>query len=169
MTPEDLHRRASAIVTAFTRRRLMIATAESCTGGMIAAFLTDIPGSSAVFERGFVTYSNAAKSEMIAVPAILIERHGAVSEAVARAMAEGALIASKAAVAVAVTGIAGPGGGSEEKPVGLVHLAVASRGNVVHDVHRFGALTRGEIRLLTVAAAFDLLDAASGENYRTGP
>src|SRR3982751_3041231 len=109
-------------------RKLTIATAESCTGGLVAAALTAIPGSSDVVDRGFVTYSNAAKTEMLGVPADLIATHGAVSEPVARAMAEGALSRSNADVAVAITGIAGPDGGSDAKPVGLVHLAAARNG-----------------------------------------
>ncbi|MGE5545359.1 MAG: CinA family protein [Solirubrobacterales bacterium] len=132
-TDRDLHTAAQGLLTAFEARRLTIATAESCTGGMVAAALTAIAGSSAVVERGFVTYSNAAKTEMLGVPAALIERHGAVSEEVARAMAAGALAHSRADVAVAITGIAGPGGGSEGKPVGLVHFAAAARtGAVLH-------------------------------------
>ena len=111
---------------------LKLATAESCTGGLIAAILTEVPGSSDVFERGFVTYSNEAKTELLGVPAELIEKHGAVSEEVARAMASGALGHSRADIAVAVTGVAGPGGGTTAKPVGLVHLAAARRGSVTH-------------------------------------
>ncbi|PLZ03351.1 damage-inducible protein CinA [Burkholderia sp. WAC0059] len=107
--------------------RLMLATAESCTGGMVAAAITDISGSSGWFERGFVTYSNQAKSEMIGVPPDLIERHGAVSESVARAMAEGALRNSRAQVSLAITGIAGPGGGTPDKPVGTVSFAWSNR------------------------------------------
>lgn len=107
--------------------RLLLATAESCTGGMIAAAITDISGSSGWFERGFVTYSNHAKSEMIGVPADLIDKHGAVSEPVARAMAEGALRNSRAQVALAVTGVAGPGGGTPGKPVGTVWFAWSNR------------------------------------------
>ncbi|WP_323121494.1 CinA family protein [Burkholderia alba] len=106
---------------------LMLATAESCTGGMIAAAITDISGSSGWFERGFVTYSNQAKSDMIGVPAEMIDKHGAVSEPVARAMAEGALRNSRAQVSLSVTGIAGPGGGSEHKPVGTVSFAWSNR------------------------------------------
>jgi len=118
----------ATLLSLYRTKRLRIATAESCTGGMIAAALTDIAGSSDVFERGFVTYSNAAKAEQIGVPANLIAQHGAVSVHVAREMAAGALKHSTADVAVAVTGVAGPGGGSESKPVGLVYLAVARRG-----------------------------------------
>ncbi|MFX1671289.1 CinA family protein [Paraburkholderia sp. A2WS-5] len=107
--------------------RLMLATAESCTGGMVATAITDISGSSGWFERGFVTYSNQAKTEMIGVPAELIEKHGAVSEPVARAMAEGALRNSRAQVSLAITGIAGPGGGTPEKPVGMVSFGWSNR------------------------------------------
>src|SRR5579863_7958681 len=107
--------------------RLMLATAESCTGGLVAAAMTDISGSSAWFERGFVTYSNLAKTEMIGVPAALIEQHGAVSEPVAKAMAEGALRNSRAQVSISITGVAGPAGGSEAKPVGTVSFAWSNR------------------------------------------
>ena len=117
--------KAAALLDAARERGELIATAESCTGGLLAATLTAIPGSSDVFERGFVTYSNASKSEMLGVPVWLIERHGSVSEDVARAMVGGALTHSRATLAVAVTGIAGPSGGTHEKPVGLVHLAAA--------------------------------------------
>ncbi|ESW62154.1 MAG: competence damage-inducible protein A [Rhodobacter sp. CACIA14H1] len=137
-----------------------IATAESCTGGMIAAALTDVAGSSDVFERGFVTYSNAAKTEMLGVPAALIEAHGAVSEEVALAMAEGALRHSQATLAVSVTGIAGPGG-SEFKPEGRVcfGLAQAGRESFVETVE-FGALGRAEVREATVRHALELLAGA---------
>jgi nicotinamide-nucleotide amidase len=135
-----------------------IATAESCTGGLVAATLTAVPGASDVVERGFVTYSNAAKSEMLGVPVWLIERHGAVSEDVARAMAGGALIHSQATLTLAVTGVAGPDGGSEEKPVGLVHLASARRdGEVRHERVLFGDIGRSEIRRACVQRAFSLL------------
>ena len=123
-----LAERAAALLKRYEAAGLRIATAESCTGGLVAARLTEIPGSSTVVDRGFVTYSNAAKTEMLGVPAGLIAQHGAVSEAVARAMAEGALARSGADVAVAVTGIAGPGGATAAKPVGLVHFAVARAG-----------------------------------------
>src|SRR4029077_14827263 len=125
---------AASLLEAARERGDLLATAESCTGGLLAATLTAIPGSSDVFERGFVTYSNAAKSEMLGVPVWLIERHGSVSEDVARAMVGGALTYSRATLAVAITGIAGPGGGTAEKPVGLVHLAAARRdGPVTHE------------------------------------
>ncbi|GJD77620.1 CinA family protein [Methylobacterium gregans] len=153
--------RAEVLIAAYASAGLRVATAESCTGGLVAGLLTAVPGSSAVLERGFVTYSNAAKSEAIGVPADLVARHGAVSEPVARAMAEGALAASRADVAVAITGVAGPGGGSAEKPVGLVHFGLAAKGRpVVHREHRFGDPGRAEIRRLAVAEALDLLDEA---------
>ncbi|WP_349372037.1 nicotinamide-nucleotide amidohydrolase family protein [Salinarimonas sp.] len=153
--------RATALLDAYKTAGLTIATAESCTGGLIAGLLTDIPGSSSVVERGFVTYSNEAKSECLGVSADTLLAHGAVSEATARAMAEGALAASRADVAVSVTGIAGPGGGSAEKPVGLVHLACARRGGETrHRVVRYGDLGRSMVRLRTVADALDLLEDA---------
>jgi nicotinamide-nucleotide amidase len=137
---------------------LRIATAESCTGGLIAGLLTEIPGSSDVVERGFVTYSNESKIELLGVPMALIEVNGAVSEAVARAMAEGAVGHSAAQLAVAVTGIAGPGGGTADKPVGLVHMAVTLKGGpTLHEEHRFGDIGRGYVRLKTVEAALRLL------------
>lgn len=139
-------------------KALRIATAESCTGGLIAALLTEIPGSSEVFERGFVTYSNRAKTELLGIPGDLIADYGAVSEPVARAMAEGALASAHAHVAVAVTGVAGPGGGTALKPVGLVHLA-AARANcpILHRRLDLGPLDRSEIRLHAVEAALELL------------
>ncbi len=138
---------------------LKLATAESCTGGMIAAALTDIAGSSDVFERGFVTYSNEAKAELLQVPPSLIESDGAVSERVARAMAEGALANSRADIAVAVTGVAGPGGGSEEKPVGLVHIACAKSGaSTTHVRCMFENADRKEVRFRTVTAALELIE-----------
>ena len=151
---------AAEVLTAARYWGVKIATAESCTGGMIAAALTDVAGSSDVFERGFVTYSNAAKTEMLGVPAALIEAHGAVSEEVAQAMAEGALRQSRATLAVAVTGIAGPGG-SEFKPEGRVcfGLAQAGRPTVVETVE-FGALGRAGVRKATVRHALDLLAGA---------
>lgn len=152
---------AASLVAAYAARGWRICTAESCTGGLVAADLTGVAGSSAVFERGFVTYSNEAKSEMLRVEPGLIAAHGAVSRAVALAMAEGALAASQADVAVAVTGIAGPGGGSEAKPVGLVHFACASRsGHREHLERRYGDLGRAEIRDRAVKDALDLLDRA---------
>jgi nicotinamide-nucleotide amidase len=137
---------------------LRIATAESCTGGLIAGLLTEIPGSSDVLERGFVTYSNQAKEDLLGVPAALIRHHSAVSVEVARAMAEGALNRSPAQLAVAVTGIAGPGGGSAEKPVGLVYVAAMRAGEKpLTREFRFGDIGRAEIRSRTLAEALILL------------
>lgn len=135
MLPENLTQQAEKIVRLYTERKLVLATAESCTGGLIAACITAIPGSSAVFDRGFVTYSNKAKTEEIAVPETLISDKGAVSEEIAGAMAKGAREATGTDVAVAVTGIAGPDGGSEEKPVGLVYIGLATRTS--YDVRRY--------------------------------
>ena len=140
----------------------MIATAESCTGGLVAGLLTEIPGSSAILERGLVVYSNEAKIDLLGVPAATIERHGAVSEATARAMAEGALKASPADVAVSVTGIAGPDGGTPMKPVGLVHFACARRGaSIVAREERFGDIGREAVRLASVKVALEMLEAAA--------
>ena len=156
--------RATALIAGYGARGRRVATAESCTGGLVAALLTEVPGSSTVVERGFVTYSNEAKAEAIGVPFTLIAQHGAVSEQVARAMATGALAASRADVAVAITGIAGPGGGSAAKPVGLVHFALACAGGPVrHLERRYGDLGRAEIRRRAVADALGLLEAAIEE------
>ncbi|MEL6967666.1 MAG: CinA family protein [Pseudomonadota bacterium] len=152
---------AKAVIDAATKNGIMVATAESCTGGMIAAALTDVAGSSAVFERGFVTYSNAAKMACLGVPEGLIVENGAVSEPVARAMAEGALSHAPVQASIAVTGIAGPGGGTQEKPVGLVHIAVATPRGTTHQKCLFAsshnAKTRADIRRLTVETALDML------------
>ncbi|MDP4004887.1 CinA family protein [Methylobacterium sp. NEAU K] len=157
----ELLGRAEALIAAYAAAGHMIATAESCTGGLVAGLLTAVPGSSTVVERGFVTYSNAAKAEAIGVPMELIRTQGAVSEAVARAMASGALAASHATVAVAITGVAGPGGGSAEKPVGLVHFGLALRdGGRRHLERRYGDLGRAGIRRAAVADAIGLLEGA---------
>jgi nicotinamide-nucleotide amidase len=151
---------AGEIVAACTRGGLMLATAESCTGGLVAAVLTEIAGSSAVVDRGFVTYSNDAKTAMLGVAPALIGAHGAVSREVAIAMAEGAIRASRADIAVAVTGIAGPAGGTADKPVGLVHFAVAVRGGATtHAERRFGNIGRTQVRLASVRAALEMIDA----------
>lgn len=151
--------RAVAFVAKSKERGVKIATAESCTGGLIAAAITAAPGASAALERGFVTYSNEAKCEMLGVPPALIEQRGAVSREVALAMAEGALAHSRADVAVAVTGIAGPDGGSAEKPVGLVHIAAARKdGARLHEEKRYGDLGRHEIQGRTVVDALSLLE-----------
>lgn len=160
MFPTETLYAARLLLGAAEDRALRIVTAESCTGGLIAACLTEIPGSSRAFERGFVTYSNRAKEDLLGVPGDLIADSGAVSEAVARAMAEGALENSRAHVAVAVTGVAGPDGGTPFKPVGLVHLAVARTNHAMrHQELRLGPLERGEIRLKTVDAAIAAMRA----------
>lgn len=152
---------ATEVLAACREAGLTIATVESCTGGLIAGALTAIPGSSDVVNGGLVTYSNAAKSALAGVPAELIEAHGAVSEPVARAMAEGGWMRLAANLAVAVTGVAGPGGGSVDKPVGLVHFACAQGHATVHRERRFGTLSRDEIRRLTVITALEMLREAA--------
>jgi len=155
----DLKYKAEKIIEDYRRAGLRLATAESCTAGLIAACLTEVPGSSDVVERGFVTYSNEAKTELLGVPAALIAKHGAVSAEVAKAMAKGALDHSPADVAVAVTGIAGPGGGSAEKPVGLVHLTIARRGAKPKTERHIFEGDRAKVRLGAVEAALALLAA----------
>jgi nicotinamide-nucleotide amidase len=158
MFSPDLLSLAKIVLDEAREKKLRIATAESCTGGLIAGLLTEIPGSSDVLERGFVTYSNEAKEELLGVPHELIAGQGAVSEAVARAMAEGAAANSSAQLAVAVTGIAGPGGGTAQKPVGLVHIAASRKDRAtLHEEHRFGDIGRTEVRLKTVEVALELL------------
>jgi nicotinamide-nucleotide amidase len=151
---------AEQLIALYRNRGLMLATAESCTGGLVAALLTEIAGSSAVVERGFVTYSNEAKQELLGVAPSLLAAHGAVSAEVAQAMAQGALEYSRADVAVAITGIAGPGGGTAQKPVGLVHFAAAAReSGVTLCERRFGDLGRAAIRRAAVLQALELLCA----------
>jgi nicotinamide-nucleotide amidase len=162
MTNDDLVKRAGQLLERYRDAGLKIVTAESCTGGLLAATLTDVPGSSAVFERGFVTYSNAAKIETIGVDAALLTSFGAVSMQVARAMAEGALRASAAHVALAITGIAGPGGATADKPVGLVHFGLARRDGGTRSIERlYGDLSRSEIRRRAVEDALKLLESAA--------
>jgi nicotinamide-nucleotide amidase len=158
MFNDDLRHEAHTLQSELRAAALSLAAAESCTGGLIMALMTEIPGSSDVIDRGFVTYSNAAKEECLGVNPDLIVNHGAVSEEVARAMAEGALVHSDADIAVAVTGVAGPGGGSVEKPVGLVHMAIARTGaDTIHVPLRFGDVGRSKIRTQTVEAAIKVL------------
>lgn len=147
---------ALTALEAARRKKLKITTAESCTGGMIAAALTDIPGSSDVLERGFVTYSNESKIEMLGVPQWVIAQHGAVSAQTAKAMAQGALKNARADIAVSVTGIAGPGGGSKEKPVGLVYIALAAKDFVQHE-HRIFSGNRAAIRQQATRRALELI------------
>lgn len=160
MFSDDLTALATATLNALRSQGRRCATAESCTGGLIAALLTSIPGSSDVVERGFVTYSNEAKTELLGVPADVIARHGAVSAACAEAMALGALAHSRADVAVSVTGIAGPGGGSAEKPVGLVYLGVATQAGAAVAELRLGPQSRDAIRELSLRKALEMMTAA---------
>lgn len=157
MFPDDIQTLARQVIETAAARGLTIATAESCTGGLVAGALTAIPGSSAVIERGWITYSNAAKTDLLGVPAGLIETHGAVSASVADAMAKGALARSSASVSVSVTGIAGPGGGSADKPVGLVHFGAAGPTGAIHLERRFGDPGREAVRLDSVRVALTLL------------
>ncbi|MFS8147569.1 CinA family protein [Rhizobium sp. BR 249] len=156
--PQDIVTAAETIIRDFTVAGLMVSTAESCTGGLISGALTEISGSSAVVDRGFVTYTNTAKIELLGVQEQTLLQFGAVSEETARQMAHGALFRSRADIAVAVTGIAGPGGGSAEKPVGLVHLAAKSRtGALVHRKMLYGDIGRSEVRLETVRTALEMV------------
>jgi len=158
MFSPELLKLAETVLAEARERALKIATAESCTGGLVAGVLTEIPGSSDVLEQGWVTYSDDAKRRELGVPEDTLRIFGAVSEATARAMAHGALSRAQVDASISVTGIAGPGGGTVEKPVGLVHFAVARRGReIVHEEHRFGSLPRYEIRMRSVEAALTLL------------
>lgn len=164
-TTEELINEAASVLESAKDRGVMITTAESCTGGLIAGYLTEVAGSSAVVDRGFVTYSNAAKAQMLGVPMALIETHGAVSEPVAKSMAEGALAHSNASIAISVTGVAGPSGGTEDKPVGTVHFGCATTTDeTVHRHRLFAGYGRSEVRALTVLEAFDLLKLALTES-----
>jgi nicotinamide-nucleotide amidase len=159
MLPDQTLRDAESLLAACRAKGIRLATAESCTGGLIAAALTAIAGSSDVVDRGFVTYSNEAKNQMVGVPMPLIEAHGAVSEVVARAMAAGALERSRADIAVSVTGVAGPGGGSADKPVGLVCFGLARRGQPAASEQVVFPGDRAAVRAATVARAFALIRA----------
>ncbi|MEE8500018.1 MAG: nicotinamide-nucleotide amidohydrolase family protein [Kiloniellales bacterium] len=156
--PATLLNQAEALLAAYRRAGLTVATAESCTGGLVAGCLTEIAGSSDVFECGLVSYSNAAKTELLGVPAELIDAHGAVSAEVAEAMARGALAGSKADATVALTGVAGPGGGTVERPVGLVHLCAVRRGGAARPRREIFAGDRAAVRLSSVAVALEMLD-----------
>lgn len=163
MFPDNILKLAEAVLAEGRAKKLKIATAESCTGGLVGAVLTEIAGSSDVFERGFVTYSNEAKQECLGVIDDTLDKFGAVSAPTAIAMAEGAIANSRAHVAVAVTGVAGPGGGTAAKPVGLVHFAVARRGGTTDmEVRRFGDIGRSNIRLASVEVALTMLRRAIG-------
>ena len=162
MFTDDQLAQVEAVLEACRKEGLRLAVAESCTGGLVAGCLTAVAGSSDVVERGFVVYTNEAKMELLGVPAALLETVGAVSEEVARAMAEGALKQSNAQISVAVTGIAGPGGGTEEKPVGLVHIAAARDGaETLLESHVFDG-GRDAVRMQSVAAALALVRCRVG-------
>ncbi len=159
----DLAAAATDVLNRLRARGMMAATAESCTGGLIAAALTAIAGSSDVVDRGFVTYSNAAKTEMLGVDPALILLHGAVSAPVAAAMAEGALQRSQASLTVAVTGVAGPGGGTPDKPVGMVWFGLASRGGAALTEVKVFPGSRDDVRMATVLHALHMLSRASDD------
>ena len=168
--PAELGEAAERVLSLCRAGGFTVATAESCTGGLVAAALTDIAGSSDVFERGFVTYSNAAKESVLGVPAPILKRHGAVSREAAVTMAAGALARSPADFAVAITGIAGPRGGSADKPVGLVHFAAAARdGRTIEREERFGAIGRQQVRLQSVAVALALLQTLAAGGPKPQP
>ena len=160
---DEIERLAIAVLGACRARGLMTVTSESCTGGLVSAALTAIAGSSDVVDRGFVTYTNEAKMEMLGVPAATLAAHGAVSAETARAMAEGALAYSRAALSVSVTGIAGPGGATAGKPVGLVHFGAKRGDRLLLREERFGAIGRAEVRRASVVVALRMLLALAGE------
>lgn len=160
---------ARAVLAACRRKGVMLATAESCTGGLIAGALTDIAGSSDVVDRGFVTYSNAAKADMLGVATETLAAHGAVSQATAEEMAAGALLRSNAGIAISVTGVAGPGGGTAEKPVGLVWFGIATPGKVVSEKRLFEDRGRDHIRRETVRTALALALGALGDQETGAP
>ena len=157
MYSDKIKAKAEEVLEKARAAGLTIATAESCTGGLISGVLTEIAGASDVIEAGYVTYSNRAKAKMLGVAEDLLAEHGAVSEPVARAMAEGAQAHSGADITVAVTGVAGPDGGTDDKPVGLVHMAAHKNGKTVHKKHHFGKLGREVVRSVTIEAALNLL------------
>jgi nicotinamide-nucleotide amidase len=164
MSDQAIVKSATALIKLCVQRQLKLATAESCTGGLVAGALTGVPGSSAVVDRGFVTYSNAAKQQMLGVSADILRDHGAVSCETAEAMARGALGSAGADIVVAITGIAGPGGGSADKPVGLVHFAAASRaGALTHTEMRYGNIGRAEVRNKSVLQALAMLNELAGK------
>ena len=166
MDPE-LVAQAQALLDLCRRKQLKIAAAESCTGGLLDAVLTEIPGSSDVLERGFVTYSNEAKQAMLGVPSTVLERHGAVSRETAEAMARGAVAHAPVDLAVSITGIAGPGGATAGKPVGLVHFAAASRdGRLIQRERRYGDVGRAHVRRASVHEALAMLGELAAQEQR---
>jgi len=165
MLDDDIVDAARQLLDICKRKNLLVATAESCTAGLVAGTLTEVPGTSSILDRGFITYSNEAKHDMLGVSRDILDKHGAVSRETAEAMARGVLGHSRVHLAVSVTGIAGPDGGSAEKPVGLVHFAAASRsGKLVHVEKRYGNIGRSQVRKESVLQAFRMLhDLAEGE------
>ncbi len=158
MFPDKIRNHALLVMDDAIQKRLTLATAESCTGGLLSALFTDLAGSSAFLERGFVTYSNRAKQELLGVPGDVLADYGAVSEPVARVMAEGALAESRANISIAITGIAGPGGGTPMKPVGTVHLACLRENKpMLHEMRQFGDIGRQEVRMASLETALDML------------
>ena len=157
MIDDETRSLATRVLEACRAEKLTLATAESCTGGLVAGALTEIGGSSDVVDRGFVTYSNAAKMAMLGVPEATLKAHGAVSKETATAMARGALERAGVGITVSITGVAGPGGGSAEKPVGLVQFAAAREGRLIAREKRYGDLGRSEIRRLAVIEALNML------------
>lgn len=168
MLDDDIVEAAKRLLDICKRKNLTVATVESCTAGLVAGTLTEVPGTSSILDRGFVTYSNQAKQDMVGVSAATLKSHGAVSRQTAEAMARGAIAHAPVDLAVSVTGIAGPDGGSAEKPVGLVHFAAATRsGRLIHAEKRFGDIGRADIRKQSVLQAFRMLhDLAEGEAAR---
>ncbi len=158
MADDNLTELAAALLDSARKKRLKIATAESCTGGMVASTLIDIPGSSRVVDRGYITYSNVAKEEELGVPHEMLVEHGAVSEPVVRAMAAGALRQSGADIVVGITGVAGPGG-TADKPAGTVHFAAANKDKMIHELHQFGDIGRNKVRRLSVEVALKLMQS----------
>ena len=170
ISDQELHDAARALLALYVEKKLTLATAESCTGGLLAATLTEIPGSSAVVERGFVTYTNEAKQQMLGVPAETLQRYGAVSRQSAEAMARGALAHAPVNVAVSITGIAGPGGATAEKPVGLVHFAAVSRGGGLTTYEgRYGGIGRSEVRRRSVLQAIAMLQEIAQDEPTASP
>ncbi len=160
MFPNHIRNLALLVSDEAAERRVKIVTAESCTGGLLAALFTDLVGSSKVFERGFVTYSNQSKAEVLGVAGDALADYGAVSEPVARLMAEGAMEASRANLAIAITGIAGPGGGTPMKPVGTVHIACARENKaMMHEMLSLGDIGRHKVRMETLVAALEMIRA----------
>ena len=169
MLDEELGNKATALLKLCERKNLTVATAESCTGGLLAAALTNIAGSSAVIDRGFVTYTNESKQEMLGVPPMTLEKYGAVSKETAEAMAKGVLAHAKVALAASITGIAGPTGATPGKPIGLVHFGAASRsGQLIHNERRFGDISRSEVRRKAVLEAIAMLTELA-EQEKTHP